>query len=74
MSSQFVPYYERVMADLRAQINDRRLRPGDKLPSTDELAAHYGYSPGTVREAITRLIAEGVLRGHRGVGVFVAES
>jgi DNA-binding GntR family transcriptional regulator len=72
-TADFVPYYAEIMNDLRGQIADGRLQPGDRLPSTRALANHYGHSPGTVREAIKRLMEEGVLRGHQGVAVFVAE-
>lgn len=73
MPRDFTPYYARVMADIRAQIADGRLAPGEKLPTTAELAGRYGYSAGTIREAINKLIGEGLLHGHQGVGVFVAE-
>lgn len=70
-SPDFVPYYVEIMNDLRAQIADGRLKPGERLPSTTALAKQYGRAPGTVRVAVERLIIEGVLRGHQGDGVFV---
>lgn len=80
MPRDFTPYYARIIADIRARIADGRLAPGAKLPSTPELVEQYGYlsptgrvSAGTVREAINKLIEDGALRGHQGVGVFVAE-
>jgi GntR family transcriptional regulator len=60
------------MDDIRTQIGDGRLRPGDRLPSTPRLAAQYGVSPGTVRQAVSRLLEVGVLRGQPGLAVFVA--
>lgn len=80
MPRDFTPYYARVAADIRAQIDDGRLPPGTKLPSTSELADAYGYmspngrlSLGTIRKAIEELLDDGTVRGHQGVGVFVAE-
>lgn len=68
----FTPMYRRIIADLKQQIDRGQLPPGRKLPSTRELAEHYGVSRGTVRDAINRLLDAGVLRGHMGLGVFVA--
>jgi DNA-binding GntR family transcriptional regulator len=75
----FTPYYVEIMNDIRAQIADGRLAPGQALPSTSELVTAYGHlsptgrvSPGTVRKAIETLIEEGALRGHQGVAVYVA--
>lgn len=69
----FTSHYARIVADLTAQIDRGELKPADKLPSTRELADHYGVSETTVRNAIRFLLGTGVLRGHQGVGVFVAE-
>src|SRR5690348_3050428 len=76
---QFVPYYQQIIEDVRRQIAEGRLKPGDKLPSTPKLAAAYGHlSPDgrvslfTVRTAIGRMIEDGTLHGHQGVGVYVA--
>ena len=68
-----VPFFRRIMDDIRAQIRNGTLRPGQRLPSTRDLATHYDVSPGTVRAAIDRLLESGELLGHQGVGVFVAE-
>jgi GntR family transcriptional regulator len=50
------------------------LKPGEKIPSEDELAAHYGVSRMTVRQSISDLIDEGLLYRRHGVGTFVAHS
>lgn len=70
----FTPHYRRIMNDIREQIADGRLAPGAKLPSTQELAELYEVRPSTVRQAITLLIEAGDVRGHQGLGVFVAET
>lgn len=51
---------ERVYAHLRADILAGRRRPGARLPFA-ELTAHYAASTGVVREALTRLSAEGLV-------------
>src|SRR5690606_2591870 len=65
--------YERIASDIRAQIASGQLRPGDRLPSSRERRVGSGCSQVTVRTAILILRAEGLLRGDRGVGVFVAD-
>jgi GntR family transcriptional regulator len=69
---EYTPHYQRIIDDLKAQIDDGRLPPLSKLPSTSDLARQSGVSANTVRAAIIRLKATGVLRGHTGIGVFVA--
>jgi GntR family transcriptional regulator len=73
MSHDFEPHYRRIIADIRARIAAGDLAPASKLPSTRELAHRYGVSPGSVRQAVTILIETGNLRGHQGLGVFVAD-
>lgn len=51
------------VADLRSQIISGRLRPGDAV-AEDELAQRLGISRTPVREAIGRLVSEGVLTKH----------
>lgn len=78
--SDFVPLYRRIMNDIKSRIETGELAAGAELPSTSKLAEQYGQlfelgrpvSPGTVRAAVDRLIEAGVLRGHQGLGVFVA--
>lgn len=67
-----VPLWRVVRDDLRARIKAGILKPGDKLPSTRELADQYETSPVTVRKAVDILIESGELLGRQGLGVFVA--
>ena len=55
---------------IRSDIIDCVLRPGTQLNEV-ELAASFGVSRGPVREAIQRLIQEGLLRSEPHRGVFV---
>jgi GntR family transcriptional regulator, N-acetylglucosamine utilization regulator len=68
-----VALYVQIRETLRQQIKDGQLKPGQKLPAEDELAAQFGVSRMTVRQGITDLIDEGVLYRRRGVGTFVTQ-
>jgi len=70
----FTPFYAQVMNSISADIAAGRLKPGQRLPSTRQLVAQYGHSAGTIRKAIDELVRAGVLRGHQGVAVFVADT
>lgn len=55
---------------LREQISSGRIAPGDKLPSENELIAEHEVSRTVVREALSRLQAEGLVHTRRGAGSF----
>jgi GntR family transcriptional regulator/MocR family aminotransferase len=62
-----------VYAQLREAVLDGRLRPGDALPATRELARRLAVSRNTITNAYQRLIAEGFLVGRVGAGTFVSD-
>ncbi|MGI5227813.1 PLP-dependent aminotransferase family protein [Actinoallomurus sp. CA-142502] len=59
---------------LREAILDGRLRPGDALPATRELARRLDVARNTVGVAYDRLAAEGFVAGRVGAGTFVQET
>ncbi|MEU3461100.1 PLP-dependent aminotransferase family protein [Streptomyces sp. NPDC006733] len=61
-----------IYRQVRAAVLDGRLRPGDPVPPTRELAARLGVSRNTVSGAYDRLTAEGFVRARTGAGTFVA--
>lgn len=62
-----------ITAELRDQINKGVFRPGDKLPTTEELAETYEVPKTRARKALTNLKDEGlaVYRAGRKMGTFV---
>lgn len=64
---------DQIVTQLRSQILSGRLQAGDKLPTEQELCDATGVSRPVVREAISRLKADGVIVSRQGVGVFVVD-
>ncbi|MCL5498773.1 transcriptional regulator LldR [Escherichia coli] len=62
---------EDVARRIRTLIRDRGLEAGMRLPSERQLAIQLGVSRNCLREAIARLISEGVLLSRHGGGTFV---
>ncbi len=69
----FKPLYRQVRERLVRQLIDGVWKPGEALPSEQQLAVTLGVSPGTVRKALDDLTAENLLVRRQGRGTFVAE-
>ena len=69
----YLPKYRHVGRTLAGEIRDGRLRPGQRLPSDDELMGRFGISRGTLLRALETLKSEGVLERVPGRGSFVRE-
>jgi len=67
------PPSRRIADQLRKEIVQGVLKPGDQLPSERELAVLHGAARNTAREAITILRNEGLVDAQHGRGVFVRE-
>jgi len=63
-----------IYRQLRRAILDGRLRPGDLLPPSRELARGLAVSRSTVSVAYDRLAGEGFVRSRLGAGTFVSEN
>ena len=67
------PGYELVAEQILQLITDSQLRPGDRMPTENELASHVGTSRTVVREAVKILSAIGRVRAQKGRGLYVAD-
>jgi DNA-binding GntR family transcriptional regulator len=61
---------QRVYADVRTAILTGRLRPGQQLPFA-EMCREFATSVGVLRETLTRLSAEGLVRSQPKIGFSV---
>src|SRR4051794_33896335 len=68
------PLYAQVARDLAAQVRRATLPAGTRLPPEPALAKAYGVNRLTVREALTSLTRQGLVRRVQGVGSFVADT
>jgi DNA-binding transcriptional regulator YhcF (GntR family) len=66
------PLFGQVAERLAAEIADGGIAEGDRVPSTNELAAYYRINPATAAKGINVLATEGLLEKRRGIGMFVA--
>jgi GntR family transcriptional repressor for pyruvate dehydrogenase complex len=72
-AATYRPGYELVAERILELIAELDLRPGDRMPTENELAARLGTSRTVVREAIKILSAIGRVRAHKGRGLYVAD-
>lgn len=58
---------------IRERIKNGTYPRGEKLPREDDLAVELDFNRQTINRALRVLVAEGLLRVHRGVGTIVHE-
>ncbi len=64
---------EQVYEQLKNNLIDGTWKPGDKIPSENELSEAFGTSRVTVRQALSKLAALGLIETRLGEGSFVCE-
>ncbi|MET9296018.1 GntR family transcriptional regulator [Streptomyces sp. NPDC003077] len=69
-----LPLWYQVSQSLRASILGRSPTDPLRLPTEDALAAHYGVSVLTMRQALKELENEGLISRHRRRGTFIEPS
>ncbi|MFO8035176.1 MAG: phosphonate metabolism transcriptional regulator PhnF [Anaerolineales bacterium] len=67
-----VPMYHQLKEAIKEQILNGDLKPNEKIPSENMLAETYSISKMTVRQAMSRLVSEGLINREQGRGTFVA--
>lgn len=62
-----------IVAQIKAHLLNGTLKPGDKLPTEEELVEQFGVSRTPIREAIKTLEAIGIVQIKRGEGMFITK-
>ena len=65
--------YYTLMEELKQAIMSGSIKPGEKLPSENELSDRYHISRHTVRKALSILINEGYIEAEHGRGTFCSQ-
>jgi GntR family transcriptional regulator len=66
------PIFSQIAERLAEDIAEGTLAEGDRVPSTNELAAFYRINPATAAKGINVLADTGLVEKRRGIGMFVA--
>ena len=64
---------QKIERRIEEAIMQRKLTPGNKLPSEKELCASFAVSRTALREALRRLNARGLIEIKKGSGMYVSE-
>ncbi len=67
-----VPLFAQIAEQLSDEIAEGGLAEGDRVPSSNELAAFHRINPATAAKGINMLISQGLVEKRRGVGMFVS--
>ncbi len=65
---------DRIIFEIKKMISERRLLPGQKLPTERELTEQFGVSRASVREALHSLETLGLVDARVGSGTYVVEN
>ncbi|MBI9102702.1 MAG: FadR family transcriptional regulator [Spirochaetales bacterium] len=63
-----------VVEKIKSLLIEKRLNPGDMIPSETILSEQLGVSRGSIREAMKILSAYGIIDVRRGAGTFISDS
>ncbi len=71
-SATFSPLYQQIKGLITRDLQAGVWKPGEAIPSEQDLAARFKVSQGTVRKAVDELAAGNLLIRRQGKGTFVA--
>jgi DNA-binding transcriptional regulator YhcF (GntR family) len=67
------PIFQQIAEQVEDDIINGLVQEGERVPSTNEFAAHYQINPATAAKGINQLVEQGILFKKRGIGMFVAD-
>ncbi|MBB6107574.1 DNA-binding transcriptional regulator, FadR family [Mucilaginibacter lappiensis] len=63
--------YNKILSQIKEDINKEKYKPGEKIPTEPELMKIYNVGRSTIREAIKTLAISGILNVKQGAGTFI---
>jgi GntR family transcriptional regulator len=69
-----LPVYHQIRRTIKHRILDQYYCSNDKIPPEHELASQFNVNRMTIRQALSSLVAEGLLIRRRGDGTFVTHN
>lgn len=69
-----IPLYLQIQRRLIEQIQSRTFKSSDPMPAVEEIAACFGVSPMTARQAVKSLCDMGLVYSRQGKGTFVSRA
>lgn len=67
------PIYTQILERIKLDIISGKYKPGDKLPSVRDLAAHAAVNPNTMQKALSELERTGLVYAQRTSGRYITE-
>jgi len=68
------PFYVQIMRILEEQIRRAHWKPGDRLPTQQQLAGHFAVSLAPVKQALRELEKRGIVSPRQGRGTYVTDT
>ena len=68
-----VPLFVQIAEQIEDDVFTGAYAEGDRVPSTNELAALLGINPHTVLKGMNILVDEGIISKRRGMGMYVQD-
>ena len=65
------PLYIQIMNEIKRRLMSGELKPGDKVPSTRDLANELRVNQNTITKVYQKLEAEGITETRRGMGTYI---
>jgi GntR family transcriptional regulator len=64
---------DKIQESLLTMIRERKLKPGDQIPTEIELCELLGVGRSSLREAVAQMISHGLLSRQQGKGTFIRQ-
>ncbi|HIW77109.1 MULTISPECIES: GntR family transcriptional regulator [Gordonibacter] len=71
--SRETPLFIQIAESIEDEVFTGIYAEGDRVPSTNEVAALFGINPHTVLKGMNILVDEGIIHKRRGMGMYVSD-